>query len=305
MSKPDQAPNCHYNDPVLFREALAYTVAETGFAARLVEKDYFCTVLLAYLAPLSADLAFKGGTCLAKVHADFYRMSEDLDFAIPSPCDASRGERISRVTNLKQGIEKLPEHLPVFRVNQPLIGANASKQYLAEIGYVSLNTGEPETIKLEVALREPLLAPPLAASARTILLNPISAKPCVAPVTITCLSLQESFAEKFRAALSRREPAIRDFFDIDYAARKLGICEEDAGMVEMVRQKLAIPGNGPVDTSPARLDSLRRQVESQLKPVLRDVDYREFDLERAISLVKRMGRRILEDGNSPRTKKFV
>ena len=95
MSRPDQILIRHHDDPVLFREALAYTVAETGFTARLIEKDYFCTVLLAYLAPLSSDLAFKGGTCLAKVHADFYRMSEDLDFVIPSPCDASRRERSS------------------------------------------------------------------------------------------------------------------------------------------------------------------------------------------------------------------
>ena len=28
-------------------------------------------------------LVFKGGTCLSKVHADFYRLSEDLDLIIP------------------------------------------------------------------------------------------------------------------------------------------------------------------------------------------------------------------------------
>ena len=294
MSKPDRNHIRHHDDPVLFREALAYTVAETGFPARLIEKDYFCTVLLAYLAPLDADLTFKGGTCLAKVHTDFYRMSEDLDFVIPSPCDASRKERSSRVTSIKKGIEELPRHLPVFRVNQPLRGANASTQYLAEIGYISLNTGEPEAIKLEVALREPLLTPATAASARTILLNPISAKPYVVPVTITCLSLLESFAEKFRAALSRREPAIRDFFDIHFALRNLGIRAEEPGFVELVRQKMAIPGNDPADVSAARLDSLRRQVETQLKPVLREKDFVPFDLDRSFAIISEMARRIAD-----------
>jgi predicted nucleotidyltransferase component of viral defense system len=40
-------------------------------------------VLLEYLAAVDEALVFKGGTCLAKVYADFYRLSEDLDFVIP------------------------------------------------------------------------------------------------------------------------------------------------------------------------------------------------------------------------------
>ncbi|MDO9508341.1 MAG: nucleotidyl transferase AbiEii/AbiGii toxin family protein [Thermovirgaceae bacterium] len=295
MNEPDPAPVRHHDDPELFRAALAYTVAETGFAARLIEKDYFCTVLLSYLATLNTEIVFKGGTCLAKVHADFYRMSEDLDFVISSSCDASRKERSSRVVNLKKGIQELPGLLPVFRVDQPLRGANASTQYLAEIGYTSLNTGELETIKLEVSLSEPLLTPVAVAPALTILLNPITAKPSVAPVTITCLSLLESFAEKFRAALSRRDPAIRDFFDIDYAERRLGINARKPGLVGLVREKMAIPGNEPADVSSARLDTLRRQVESQLKSVLRERDFEEFDLDRSFATVREMARSIANE----------
>ncbi|MEI7935088.1 MAG: nucleotidyl transferase AbiEii/AbiGii toxin family protein [Verrucomicrobiota bacterium] len=67
----------------MFRDALALTRQRTGFVARLIEKDYFCTLLLEYLAEASPELVFKGGTCLAKIHADFYRLSEDLDFVIP------------------------------------------------------------------------------------------------------------------------------------------------------------------------------------------------------------------------------
>lgn len=292
MNKPEPTPIRHHEDAALFREALTYTVAETGFSARLIEKDYFCTILISYLARLNGDLVFKGGTALAKVHADFYRMSEDLDFIIPSPCDATRKERSSRMSNLKKGIEGLTAVLPVFRVNQPLKGANASIQYLAEIGYTSLHTGGEETIKVEVGLREPLLTPSAVGLARTMLLNPITLKPFVPPVRVACLSLLESFAEKFRAALSRREPAIRDFFDIDYAVRKLGIRVDQPGLAELVRRKMEIPGNEPPDVSAERLESLRRQVESQLKPVLRRKEFEEFSLDRAFAVVSRMAKRI-------------
>jgi predicted nucleotidyltransferase component of viral defense system len=278
---------------VLFREALAYTMAETGFSERLIERDYFCSVLLSDLAPLGADLVFKGGTCLAKVHADFYRMSEDLDFAISAACNLTRKQRSLLVEPLKRALEKLADRLPVFRVRQPLRGANASRQYLAEIEYTSLNTNEQELIKLEVGLREPLLTATSSLQSRTILLNPISARPLVSPVTITCLSLLESLAEKFRAALSRREPAIRDFFDIDYAVRRLGVHVEDPALARLVRQKLEIPGNETVDVSVARFDLLGKQVLPQLKPVLRESDYREFDPDRSFDIARDMADRIM------------
>jgi predicted nucleotidyltransferase component of viral defense system len=74
---------------VLFREALRFTAAETGFIQRLIEKDYFCTLVLQHLCTSDATLTFKGGTCLAKIHAGFYRLSEDLDFSISMPTDSA------------------------------------------------------------------------------------------------------------------------------------------------------------------------------------------------------------------------
>jgi len=38
-----------HEDVTLFREAVNFTAAQTAFAAGLIEKDYFCTLLLAYL----------------------------------------------------------------------------------------------------------------------------------------------------------------------------------------------------------------------------------------------------------------
>ena len=92
-------------------------------------------------------------------------------------------------------------------------------------------------------------------------------------------------AEKLRAALSRREAAIRDFFDIDYAVRKLDFHPLEGKMTDLVRQKLAVPGNEPVDVSRERLAQLREQLDARLRPVLRARDFAEFDLERAFNVV--------------------
>lgn len=95
------------------------------------------------------------------------------------------------------------------RVIQSLTGANNSTQYVALIGYRSLLTGLDETIKIEVGLREPLLLPVEERAAHTLLLDPVSRGPMVPAVNVPCIARLEAFAEKFRAALSRREVAIR------------------------------------------------------------------------------------------------
>ena len=275
-----------HEDADLFREAVNLTSAETKFASRLVEKDYFCTVLLEYFgAGVGDKLIFKGGTCLAKVHADFYRLSEDLDFVIPLATDASRAERRDRVKGVKAAFDALADSLKGIRVIDALIGANNSTQYIGVLAYDSILSNDPGTIKIEVSLREPLLMPAVNETARTILIDPISHEPMVPPLPVLCISKMEAFAEKFRAALTRREPAIRDFYDIDYSVRKLALDPGDENMVKLVRQKLGVPGNEAVDVSDARLGKLRQQVEPELKPVLRESDFQEFDLERAFGIV--------------------
>ena len=44
MIRPDPSAIRLHEDPRLFREAVNFTTAETTFAPRLIEKDYFCTV---------------------------------------------------------------------------------------------------------------------------------------------------------------------------------------------------------------------------------------------------------------------
>jgi len=268
---------------------VSFTAAQTALAAGLVEKDYFCTLLLAYLAEATGkSVVFKGGTCLAKVIGDFYRLSEDLDFAVSIPMGASREQRRRHAAAAKDAVAGVAERLSAFSVREPLRGANNSTQYVGTVGYISPVSGQAETIKVEISLREPLLTPVLDGSAKTILLDPISGKPLVPEVLVPCISKTEALAEKFRAALTRREVAIRDFYDLDYAVRKLGLRPQDVGLVELVRQKMAVPSNEPVDIGPGRLADLHRQLETRLRPVLRQRDYEEFDLDRAVTAVTAM-----------------
>jgi len=293
MGRSEPAAIRVHEDPGLFREAVNFTAAETGFSPRLIEKDYFCTALLSYLMAADATLVFKGGTCLAKVHAEFYRLSEDLDFVIPMPPDASRSRRGARMSGMKKAVHALERHIPVFRIIQALTGSNSSKQYVASAQYVSSISRQEETIKIEVALREPLLTPAADGPARTLLLDPVSGLPILKPVVVRCISRIEAYAEKFRAALSRREAAIRDFYDLDYAVRKLGIRPHEARLVALVKQKLAVPGNEPGDAAGPRLAALRRQLEAHLKPVLRDGDFAEFDLDRSFQTVAEMAAMVI------------
>lgn len=280
-----------FRDIELFREALIMTQQQYGFPERLIEKDYFCSLLLELLSSAHGDLVFKGGTCLAKVYTDFYRLSEDLDFVIPMPTEAPRSARSRQAARLKDIIASLPRECPSVHVIEPLTGANNSTQYNAVIGYTSSIGRREETIKIEVGLREPLWLPPLNGEAKTILLDPVSGQAFI-PMKVRCISKRKAFAEKFRAALSCREVAIRDFFDIDYAVRILGLQPNDETMVKLVQAKLGVPRNGPVNVSAERLAMLRPQVDAQLRPVLRERDFRAFDLDRAFRTVANMADRL-------------
>jgi hypothetical protein len=51
-----------FREVELFREALIMTQQQYGFPERLIEKDYFCSLLLELLNSAHGDLVFKGGT---------------------------------------------------------------------------------------------------------------------------------------------------------------------------------------------------------------------------------------------------
>lgn len=280
----------HDADPDIFRNALAHSEAVTGFTATLIEKDYYCSLILQYLYSSDTSLVFKGGTCLSKVYADFYRLSEDLDFVIPVYWDTSRRQRRDEIEPIKHLVNEISNAVPGLVVSETFRGHNESRQYIGQLEYRSAVIETNERVKLEVGLREPFLSSPVSYTARTIAVNPFSRQPLLPPITVRSMSVSEAYAEKVRAALTRREPAIRDFFDLFFATHKMKMNLQDTGFLDMVEAKIKVPGNAPVDVSAERRQKLERQLGGQLKPVLRPTDFAGFNLDDAFELVVRISK---------------
>src|SRR4029079_9111031 len=146
MMADDQKPPIH-EDRDAFRQALEYTAAEKPFNARIIEKDYYRSLALPDFEPLfSAWLVFKGGTALSKVHAGFYRLSEDLDFVISIASDANRATRRAAVEPVRRHLNELAARAVLFREAEALKGANLNSHYTAVLAYEYSLSDQHETI---------------------------------------------------------------------------------------------------------------------------------------------------------------
>ena len=73
-------------------------------------------------------------------------------------------------------------------------------------------------------------------------------------IPVAAMSLQESYAEKIRAALSRREPAIRDLFDLQHAIESGILDVSSASLLALASRKLLVKPGEPSDVSAERLE---------------------------------------------------
>jgi predicted nucleotidyltransferase component of viral defense system len=279
----------HNEDRQVFKEALAYTESRTGFSSILIEKDYYCSLILRYLyddmSEIAPELVFKGGTCLSKVYVDFYRLSEDLDFVIPVNPSAGRQTRREKMKPVKMLFEQIPQYIPGVSIRTHISGHNESKQYIGYIQYPSAVYNREEPLKVEIGLRENLIEASKRKEAKSIIRNPFTRSEYIYPFPVQAISIKEAYAEKMRAALSRREPAIRDFFDLYYAHSTSDFDFSSDDFLHMVRQKLSVPGNGPIDVSLSRKRKLTRQAKIHLQSVLRPSDYSGFDIDSSFRIV--------------------
>ncbi len=98
-------------------------------------------MVLRELSENKYNLIFKGGTLLNKVHAGFYRLSEDLDFTISAKPDLNRAGRVKNAAPLKEWVANLSKHVPGLIVERQLTGINQSLQYNATLAYESTLLG--------------------------------------------------------------------------------------------------------------------------------------------------------------------
>ena len=284
-----------HKDYAGFRDAIRDTAVSTGFQPDLIEKDYYCSLILNYLFQNDeTNLVFKGGTCLSKVYANFYRMSEDLDFVIPVDPNVSRKYRKKLIKPIKEQVNNLIDEFDCFKIETDIQGYNESKQYIGILNYKSVieSGNKPGAIKIEIGMREELIQDANWMQASTLLIDPFRETEVIPKFKTQCLSIEEIYAEKFRAALSRREPAIRDYFDIFYATQNLKLDFMSDYFLSMVRIKLAVPDNEQVIINPQRKKQLLNQIDTELKPVLRDQDLAQFQFEVVYDLIEKVSKKI-------------
>lgn len=281
----------HHENKTQFVEAVGETARLSGFSGALIEKDYYCSLILKEIfQSQDCNLVFKGGTLLNKVHAGFYRLSEDLDFSIDADPKSSRSKRRELAHIAKECVEKSVKQLSL-NIVQPVKGHNENKAYNATIEYDSVVSEYRPTIKIEFTIQENIFEEVESLMAQTILKNPLTQEPVLPNFFVKGLSLKEAYSEKIRAALSRRkEPAIRDFFDVHYAVNNRLVVIDN--LAPMIQYKLDIL-SCTINLSDGRKKELLSQLRTDnLQRVLRLKDFEKFDFEKAWNTLKDIERTI-------------
>lgn len=255
--------------PYELRDALTFTAGKTGFSPSLIEKDYYCSLVIKSIyedKDLKNLLIFKGGTLLAKGYFEFFRLSEDLDFSVNNLFYTNRTERRKIAEKVRHWVKNILNQLG-FKEVSPFRGFNESTQYNGVFGYDSV-TGPSNIIKFEIGFREDLLLNPINMGLQTLLENPLTEKRLFPILESLVLSKEEAFAEKVRAALTRKQPAIRDFFDLEKIFQSgFDVLEEK--FIDIVKKKIFFDSSAVIDLSFEKTKILEAQIETDLKPVLK------------------------------------
>jgi len=277
-----------HKDKDEFANVLGRVSSQTGFPHRLLEKDYYLTVILSQVNErLSRDLIFKGGTCLNKVYHSYYRLSEDLDFSLRLPRDnATRGIRRKAIKPVKESIQAFAESLGMKTDDPAKAGHNESTQYIFYFSYDSVVLNTEEKVKVEIGLR---FNPVVPAEEKKIIhkfLHPFTGEPLFDGGKIICLALKELTAEKMRAAATRLSIAPRDFFDLGYLLM-MGFDFKDREFLDIFRKKLA-EDNFSTDLKKYRhnlgrtekeITDMSSRIEEELFPVLPTKLKDTFDIQ--------------------------
>ena len=249
------------------------SVHRDSFFELKLEKDFLLTLILIKFWEKYKDLVFKGWTCLNKVYFPYFRLSEDLDFVL----DMDLG-RSARKTLLKEYEENFVNDLAVLGLTLRDERTKYDEYRLAmfTFEYQSTINNSLQTIKIDISLKGRLSLWAKPGKIQSIFIDSVYEEPIFSQDhTISCIDLTESIAEKMRAALTRREPAIRDFFDIWYVRSFSDFDFERDEFRSLLRQKLAeVQYEYTLETN---YDLLRRQIETDLRPVLTDNYGFDFD----------------------------
>lgn len=217
----------------------------------VIEKDYHLHRLLHRISLnpiLRESLVFKGGTCLVKAYTGYYRFSEDIDFTRrqDEPWRLATKGRPGKVCSAE-----ISKYLKEFREIARDLGlgfeGDKSKD-LAHEGDVNVRGGGrmtdfwlryrsevlevPVRIKIQINLDDliefPIQDLPLRSYVDGLDLEDLRLQykePCdeyCRRIILPCYDSREIFAEKCRAAMTRKVYKPRDILDIRVMERELG-----------------------------------------------------------------------------------
>lgn len=259
-----------------FLKILERASAQTGFPLRLLEKDYYITVVLSGINELSNNLVFKGGTCFSKIYYSYYRLSEDLDFTLKLSTDnATRSVRRNAIKPIKEVIRPFLKRFNMSIQNLDKAGHRESTQYIYYLDYDSAVLNKKESIKLEIGLRFNPLRPVAAKEVNHKFLHPFTKEPLFDAGSVNCLALKELVAEKLRASATREIIASRDFYDLGFLLREK-FNFNDKEQLELFRKKLEEDGflsdlskyRVNLGRTDKEIDEMMSRIEDELFPAL-------------------------------------
>ncbi len=284
-----------HNDKNEFLKILERTSAQTGFPLRLLEKDYYITVVLSKINELSRDLVFKGGTCLSKIYYSYYRLSEDLDFTLKLPGNATRTIRSNAMKPIKEAIRPFLKNFSMSIEDLDKAGHRESTQYIYYLDYDSVVLNKKESIKLEIGLRFNPFLPAVLKKVNHKFLHPFTKEELFDAGSVNCLALKELVAEKLRAAATRETIAGRDFYDLgyllkekfDFKDKELLLLfkkklEEDKFSSDLKKYRVNL---GRTDKE---IEEMKARVKDELFPVLTIDEQKNFDMQKTLYELNRV-----------------
>lgn len=86
-----------HEEKTSFQDAILAASAETKLSPEAIEKDYYVTFILRYLARKLPYLVFKGGTSLSKCWKVIDRFSEDIDITIDEAISQGQKKKVKEI----------------------------------------------------------------------------------------------------------------------------------------------------------------------------------------------------------------
>jgi len=278
-----------HNDKNEFLKILERTSAQTGFPLRLLEKDYYITIILSKINELNKDLVFKGATALSKIYYSYYRLSEDLDFTLKLSQEPTRAIRRNAMKPIKESIKAFLGQFDMSIEGLNKVGHRESTQYIFYLDYDSVVLSRKESIKLEIGLRFNPLLPPVIKKVNHKFIHPFTKEPLFDAGQVNCLALEELVAEKLRAAATREVIAARDFYDLGYLLKEK-FDFKDKEFLTLFKKKLQEDGFSSdlkrYKVNLGRLDKeieeMKARVDDELFPVLTIEEQKSFDMQKTL-----------------------